>query len=126
MPEVKFKVGTDPVTRVVRIGCSGFWLHDEAKLYLGQIADEVGAARVHGKNVRALVDNRNAAVQTFGIIGEVSNMLAEVYKPADRMAILVESVLLKRQMERLPTVAITRVFVTLKEAEDWLMSDSPA
>lgn len=126
MPEIKFRVATDPVTKVVRVECSGFWLLDEAKIYFRQIADEVGAARVHQKNVRALIDNRKAAVQTFAIIGEVSSMLADVYRPADRMAILVESVLLKKQMERLPAVAITRVFVSLSDAEDWLMSDSPA
>lgn len=126
MPEVKFNVGTDPNTRVVRVTCSGFWLHDEAMLYLGQIADEVGAVRVHERNVRVLVDNRHAAVQTFEVIGEVGTMLGNIYKPADRLAIIVGSVLLKRQMERLPAVAMTRIFGALKEAEDWLMSDLPA
>ena len=126
MPETKFRVVTDPITRIVRVACSGFWLHDEARLYLGQIADEVEAIRVHERNVRVLVDNRHAAVQTFEVIGEVSSGLSQIYKPADRLAIVVESVLLKRQMERLPAVAITRIFAALKEAEDWLMSDSPA
>lgn len=123
MKDVKFRMATDPITRVVQVECSGFWLRDEAKVYLKQLAGQVGAARAHGGDVRVLIDNRNAAVQTFEIIEEVGNMIVNSYVSADKMAIVVSSQLLKRQMERLPSVAITRVFVSLNDARGWLMSD---
>ena len=124
MGNVKFRMATDPITSVIQIECSGFWLRDEARLYVKQIADNVGAARAHGSGLRVLINNRDAAVQTSEVLAELGSMIVNVYKRADRMAIVVNSQLLKRQMERLPTVAVTRVFVSLDDATDWLMSDS--
>ena len=124
MGNVKFRMATDPITKVIQIECSGFWLRDEARLYVKQIADKVGAARAHESGVRVLINNRDAAVQTPEVIAEVGSMIVEAYKSTDRMAIVVGSQLLKRQMERLPSVAITRVFVSLNDAKSWLLSDS--
>lgn len=124
MGNVKFRMATDPITKVIQIECSGFWLRDEARLYVMQIADKVGAARAHGSDVRVLINNRDAAVQTPEVIAEVGSMIVEAYKSTDRMAIVVGSQLLKRQMERLPSVAVTRVFVSLNDAKSWLLSDS--
>lgn len=127
MQDIKFSVVTDPVTEAVHVECSGFWSLEEAKRYLDQIAEAIGEARSRNSRVRVLVDCRKASVQALELINELSDMISRAYKPEDRLAIVVESQLLKRQMDRLPTVAVTRIFaslVSLELATDWLMSDS--
>lgn len=124
MADEKFKALIDPITRVVRITCSGFWSQEEAIVYLGRIAHTVKAARLNRIGARVLVDNRNAAVQTFAVLGQVSAMVADVYQSTDYLAIVVASPLLKRQMERLPSKSVTRVFEDIDQASDWLLSNS--
>ena len=126
MQDTKFELIADPFTKIVRARCSGFWSLDEARVYLNQLTNAIGKARLHERSVRVLVDNRTASVQTLVAIDEIGKTVSRVYKPTDRLAIIVESQLLKRQMDRLPKVAITRILTNLGEADDWLMSDDPA
>lgn len=127
MHDVKFSVVTDPVTEIVHMKCSGFWSLEEAKSYIDQIVDAIIEARSVNSAVRVLVDNRKASVQTLELINELGEMIGRAYKPEDKLAIVVGSQLLKMQMDRLPTIAMTRIFVSLaslEDATDWLMSDS--
>ena len=126
MCDKKFELLTDPVTGVVKATCSGFWSLDEAKVYLDQLANGINKARLRRRVVRVLVDNRTASVQTFVAIEEIGKTIIRVYEPFDRLAIIVGSQLLKRQMDRLSQVAITRVLTSLDDANDWLLSSDPA
>lgn len=126
MQDEKFSVAIDALTKVVQVKCSGFWSPEEAKCYLDQIVKTIGAARSRNKNIRVLVNNRDASVQTLAAIDEIGDMISRAYRPEDRLAIVLGSQLLKRQMDRLPAIAITRIFVGVDEANEWLMSDEPA
>ncbi|WP_419826473.1 hypothetical protein [Sphingomonas sp.] len=126
MQEAKFDLQIDQITHVVRAKCSGFWSLDEARKYLEQLADAISRARVCEQGARVLIDNSTASVQALVAIDEIGKVINRVYAPTDRLAIIVGSQLLKRQMDRLPKVAMTRIFTNLDDADDWLLSNDPA
>lgn len=123
--DAEHRVTRDPATGIIHVDASIFLAPEDLDLILDRLAHLVNIA--HAKRERALV------MVSFGTSGakmgdtveRVRQRSASIYAPDDRLAIVLQSSLLKLQIGRVERIAETRIFASLAEAEAWLAS-SPA
>jgi hypothetical protein len=108
---------------IIRIKTMGFWTVEEAGCYWRELKDHVEAARRSRGRALTLIDARESKVQSPQVIERLSGIQAlVVHLPADRVAHVPNSTLLQMQVRRMITSPQARAFLSLEDAEAWLLA----
>ena len=113
----------DEEGKILRVSLSGFLSEAEASTYFAD--QELYSAEARGRYGRLalLVDRTRCAVLSQGISEEVRHRReAAIKSPADRIALVTSSSLVKMQILRTRESEQIQVFDTVAEAREWLLS----
>jgi hypothetical protein len=119
-PSGELVIEVDPVGGLVRVTGRGFWTRIYAEQHFSRLDMVLRGIRMAGLKVRVLVDLREAVVQPADTAERISRATGELYRPEDRIAIVVGSSLAKMQMRRTVRAANHDFFVSPSAAELWL------
>ena len=111
----------------IRIEGKGFYDEAETRAHFDTLARLIANRRRAGRQVKALVDLREAATQAAGTAQLIAGETNRIYcAPSDRVAIVVSSLLLKLQLKRVHRQQGFHITLTLAEAERFLASQADA
>ena len=125
----RFDIAADVPRRLLQITARGLWDVDTVKAYkaaLLAVIERMLAAGCPNGEMVALFDAREGGPQSQDVIAAFRAQLGQPDLVPRRLATLVGSALLKRQVERI-AIPNQRVFTDEAEALAWLLSppDSP-
>ena len=127
MPSDKFEIRSDVGNGLLRIALRGNWDVETIREYKEAVTGAVAALYEAGKKpgqLVALVDTREAGAQSQEVIAAYQKELGSGSGLAPRkLATLVSSHLLKRQVERI-AMPNQRLFTEERDALTWLLSDT--
>jgi hypothetical protein len=115
-----YRIFLDERLGVIRTDVCGFWEADDGVIYFDQLARFIDIARRRFGSVKVLVDRRESPIQSAAVAAQMRTANARLYRPEDRLAIVVDSSLLLMQLRRLFSHAGSRAFLSSEEAEAWL------
>ena len=113
-------IEVDRNQNLLKVVGRGFWPLPYLVDHLRQFEGALAEARRSLKPSRTLVDLRDAPVQSPDVAAYPHDAISRMYRPPERAAIVVGSSLVKMQMKRGFDPQIHAVFLTLREADDWL------
>lgn len=122
--EPPFTIATDVERKFVRVTMRGLWTDAIVEAYdkaISATADRMAAAGCPRHELLALVDARAAGAQTGGLITAYRERFGVPTRQPRRLATLVSSALLKRQVERI-AIPNQRIFDDEADAMAWLIS----
>ncbi len=117
-PTLSFRY--DPVAKIIRITGIGAWTLDYVDVHFAELAVLIDRVRDQNGEVLALVDLSRAPVQSDEVAERINRATAQLYGARDRIALIVQSFLLKAQMKRAAWKSNTAIFVSANAAETWL------
>lgn len=115
-------VGFDPKAGIIRVEAHGFWSYAEADAYARDLGRIIAEVRGRLGCVRTLSDRRNVPVLQGEVADRLGRLNAELYRPEDRVALVVDSSLTRSQLRRQVSHAGTCVFLSMTTAEEWLLA----
>ncbi|MDR6850579.1 hypothetical protein J2Y54_000072 [Sphingomonas sp. BE123] len=118
----QYEVIRDDRLGLLRIRCVGLRLGDEVDRYLAVLDPIVADMRACFGRVRVLADLRNAPIRTQDAADRMRAGNLRLYRAGDRVALIVESSLLKMQLRR-TLVAYQNIFVSPNAAETWATAE---
>ncbi|WP_375428578.1 hypothetical protein [uncultured Sphingomonas sp.] len=124
MEQEQFIITTDPAKKLVHVVMKGFWISETVFAYDREIraaADRMAAAGHPRHELLALVDAREAGVQTGELIFAYRERFGAPARQPRRVATIVSSALFKRQVERI-AIPNQRIFDNEVDAMRWLLS----
>ena len=124
MGEEKFRIIADPKRHLLRIALMGHWEVADVLRYKAALGDAVQGMRTQGcppGSIAAMVDTRLGGVQSQDVVAAWQKELGTVTPPPRRLATIVSSALLKRQVDRI-AIANQRLFDNEDDAMAWLLS----
>jgi hypothetical protein len=107
-------------TGIIRTSVQGFWSVVDTDDYFERLAAYIDAGRRRTGSVRVLVDRRSSPVQSSEVGLRMQKANEDLYRPGDRLAIVVGSSLLKIQLGRLFRHEGSKAFSSYDEAVSWL------
>lgn len=120
-PDGDHRVELDPRTNTVRVTAPGFWTPEQLTANMVKTERVLAAARSSGRQLRVLIDLRRSRVQSGETADRIRVNSQRMYRPEDRVVLVVGSELAKMQAKRLQAGAPNRgAFLTMPEAETWL------
>ncbi len=117
-PTLSFR--DDPVAKIIGITGVGAWTVDYVDVHFAELAVLIGRVREQNGEVLALVDFSRTPAQSDEVAERIHAATAQLYTGRDRVALIVQSFLLKAQMKRAAWQANTAIFVSANAAETWL------
>jgi len=117
-PTLSFRY--DPVAKIIRITGIGAWTVDYVDVHFAELAVLIERVREQNGEVLALVDLSRAPAQSDEVAERINRATAQLYHARDRIALIVQSFLLKAQMKRAAWHSNTAIFVSANAAETWL------
>jgi hypothetical protein len=108
---------------IIRSVVDGMQTYEDGQDYIAALAKHVAIAKAHGGRVLHLVDARTAAVQPISTSGMYNSARGKV--EVDKVAVILQSTLLKMQLQRLYGAMPVRPFDNPEEAIAWLLADTP-
>ncbi len=106
---------------VIRIKGRGFFTEDEVLVHFDALAQIIARRRSSGRQIKALIDLREAVTQSARLTTIISEATGRLYSdPSDCVAIIVPTMLLKLQFERIHQNRGFRICLTSDEAEQVL------
>ena len=106
---------------VIRITGEGFYVEDDVHKHFARLAAIIARRRRSGARINAFVDLRKAATQSLSVTRIIAEETDRLYSdPSDRVAIIVQTMLLKIQLERVHKHQGFRIFLTAEEGERFL------
>jgi hypothetical protein len=122
--KAKYRFTFDPAKSILHVSLSGFFNPTDLSEYLSSRAKEREQARHLSGRLRMIVDARAAPVQSPDTAAEVqSDWEDAIRSPLDKIAVIPSSALHAMQTRRTIQSEQIRVFMSVDEAEQWLMSD---
>lgn len=118
----QYEVVRDDQRGVIRICCTGLRLGEEVDRYLAILEPIIADMRACHVRVRVLADLRNAPIRTQEAADKMRAGNLRLYRAGDRIALIVESSLLKMQLRR-TLVEYQNIFVSPNAAETWVTAD---
>ena len=110
--------------RVVRIKGIGFFSEDEVRHHFHELARIILERRRSSRQVMAAIDLRAASIQAPSVAKLITESTNRLYSdPRDRVAILVGTMLLKLQFERVHQKQGFGVFLKEADADRFLFLD---
>ena len=89
---------------------------------LDRLAELVAQAHRATRQARVLVDLTGAGAQMGDTVARIGQRSHSIYAPGDRLAIVLQSAILRMQISRVGRAAEYRTFASVSEAEGWLLS----
>ncbi len=118
----QYEIVRDDRRGLLRIHCTGLSLGDEVDRYLAVLEPIIANMRTSHGRVRVLADLRNAPIRTQEAADKMRAGNLRLYRTGDRIALIVESSLLKMQLRR-TLVEYQNIFVSPNAAETWVTAD---
>ncbi|WP_066658609.1 hypothetical protein [Sphingomonas sp. CCH9-E2] len=118
----QYEIVRDDHLGIIRIRCIGLRLGDEVDRYLAVLGPIVADMRACHGRVRVLADLRNAPIRTQEAADKMRAGNLRLYRTGDRIALIVESSLLKMQLRR-TLVEFQNIFVSPNAAETWVTAE---
>lgn len=115
-----FSIDVDCATGLVHVVGTGFWSPASITAHFNLLEQRLKAVRARHGMVRALIDLRNAPVQSPETASIIQQATTRIYRPEDRIAIVRSSLLLDLQMKRSVDASPLQTFTTIDEAKAWL------
>jgi hypothetical protein len=116
-----FELVYDPTAGIVRTMVRGFWSLDDADAYFRRLGILIHTARREFGHARVLVDRRGCPVQSAEVAQRMSRANRDLF-PTDRLAIVVDSNLVRMQMRRLFSHQGSQAFLSYEAAMTWLLA----
>ena len=114
-----YEIIRDDRLKILRINRVGVQQLADVDRYLAVLGDIVRDARLRFGRVRVLADLRNAPIRTQEAAERMRMGNLALYRTGDRVALIVESSLLKMQLRR-TLVEYQNIFLSPNAAETWL------
>lgn len=118
----QYEIVRDDRLGLIRISCTGLRLGEEVDRYLAVLEPIVTDMRACYGRVRVLADLRNAPIRTQEAVDRMRAGNLRLYRAGDRIALIVESSLLKMQLRR-TLVEYQNIFVSPNAAETWVTAE---
>lgn len=118
----QYEIVRDDRLAVIRTRCVGLKLGEEVDRYLAVLEPIVADMRACHGRVRVLADLRNAPIRTQEAADKMRAGNLRLYRAGDRIALIVESSLLKMQLRR-TLIASQNIFVSPNAAETWVTAE---
>ena len=113
----------DPARGIIRIEVAGFFDLDTLNAHFDENALVVAQWRGAGRAIRVLIDAIALMPHTPEGQACVQDATARIYRPGDRVAVLVSSALIRMQVRRaLREGDVMEFFTSEAEARDWLFA----
>lgn len=124
-----YKIACEPGTGTIRISLSGFWSSEVADAFTAELyraIDRNPRPNEMRRRLTFLVNFTDCVVQSPAMVERFQRFTNEFGAGARRVAIVVDSALLRMQTRRLAPFDHYRFFASEEEAaaEAWLRSDS--
>jgi hypothetical protein len=117
-----FHFGYDPRTGILTVRVEGSWTLPEVERYGREAGVQFAQARKQAGSLRLLVDLKATVVLSQSVIEPLAKAGMQYSRPSDRVALVVNSTLMKLQMKRMIGDAPTPVFLSIDEAKSWLLT----
>lgn len=114
-----YEIVRDDRLKILRINRVGVQQLADVDRYLAVLGDIVRDARLRFGRIRVLADLRNAPIRTQEAAERMRVGNLALYRAGDRVALIVESSLLKMQLRR-TLVEYQNIFLSPSAAETWL------
>ncbi|WP_343518729.1 hypothetical protein [Sphingomonas sp.] len=115
----RYEIIRDDRLKILRISQVTVQTVEEVDHYLAVLGEVVRDARLRFGRVRVLADLRNSPVRTQEAAERMRMGNLALYRTGDRVALIVESSLLKMQLRR-TLVEYQNIFLSPNAAETWL------
>lgn len=116
-----YSITTD-LAGIVRIDRLTVLTEEQVDDYLRALSDVLESVRRKFGRVRLFADLRNSPVRAQAAAEKLRIGNQELYRPGDKVALLIASSLLKMQLQRNIVPEYQALFTTVEEAEAWLQS----
>lgn len=107
---------------VLRVKSSGFWSVRQIATYFQNYNACVARWHERQMTVTSICDLREAAAQSQEVTDLLSRSVSGVYKPGDRVAMIVANSLVKMQMRRILDGEYHEFFLSLAAGEQWALA----
>lgn len=107
---------------IIRAVVSGFWSSVQTDAYFATLAIYIEACRKRHEVVKVLVDRRGSPVQSREVALRMRRANEDLFDVTDGLAIVVDSKLLKMQLDRLFAHEGSKAFLSYDAALSWLLS----
>lgn len=114
-----YEIVRDDRLKILRINRVGVQQLADVDCYLAVLGDIIRDARLRFGRIRVLADLRNAPIRTQEAAERMRVGNLALYRAGDRVALIVESSLLKMQLRR-TLVEYQNIFLSPSAAETWL------
>ncbi len=114
-----YEIIRDDQLKILRINRVAVQQLSDVDRYLAVLGDAVRDARLRFGRVRVLADLRNSPIRTQEAAERMRVGNLALYRDGDRVALIVESSLLKMQLRR-TLVEYQNIFLSPHAAETWL------
>lgn len=104
----------------VVISGGGMWSPAQADEHFRELDRAILKLRREHKQLRVLVDLREASVQTPETVAVMRNWTGRIYRDADRVAVVCATALLALQIKRATDIETRATFHDMATAEAWL------
>lgn len=119
----KYDISYDPESGILTVSLTGYLPPGEIPKYLAARATGREEARRRAGRLRMLVNAGSAAVQSTEMAARVQSDWADAIRsPSDKIAIVPSSALHAMQIRRTISSDQVRVFTSITEAQQWLLS----
>lgn len=105
-----------------RSWASGFWSISVMRQFFAAYEAEISAIREAGMPLRVIADVRESAVQSAEVAQFILDRVTAIYRPGDRVALIVATSMLKAQLRRILPGGIHEYFLSGDAAEKWVMA----
>lgn len=121
-----FNFAFDQHTGILRVEVVGGWTMPEVERYAREAGPQFTAARKKAGHLRLLIDLMATEVLSQAIIEPLAKAGMQYSRADDRVALVVNSTLMKMQMKRMMGDLPNPIFLVREEAAAWLVSDDSA
>lgn len=120
--EHHFAIRYDPESNIIYSKVQGFWSVANAAAYVKAMKREMAERRTQNEIINVLVDRRETPVLSAEVADLLQKANREIYISTDRLAIVVDSSLLKMQLRRLFSHEGSKAFLSIDAALTWLQA----
>jgi hypothetical protein len=107
---------------LIKVHGSGFWSVSQVKAHFARYMASLAELHRRGLKLSIIVDLREAAPQSREVSDVLHNIGLDIYRPDDRIAMVVVSSLVKMQMRRVLVADNHEFFLSVEAAERWALA----
>jgi hypothetical protein len=116
----------DEARNLIRVVGSGRWRLDQFERHVRRVEAAARGARRTNGYVRLIMDLRGAGIQSADVSRRMIEVGETLYKPYDRVALIVGSEVMKLQIENTRRRAEAAYFLSPEAGEAWLLAGDTA